>query len=73
MASFAIHFNPALTDIPVVEVQPIKTSCKNTELNDLKIKTGGSKTSDFNIHVQNDKLGYIEKGEYIFSFSARVS
>lgn len=72
LASFAIHFDPKLTGIPIVDVKAISTNCEFTEPSDLKIKTGGGKSSDFNIHMQNEKIGYLERGEYVFEFSAKV-
>ncbi|WP_410678240.1 RelA/SpoT domain-containing protein [Citrobacter europaeus] len=71
-ASFAGHFNPAFKAIPEVTVTPIETTAENTSLSDLKIKTGVGKASDFNAHVFNDKLGFVDKGEYIFSFVAKL-
>ncbi|WP_049854865.1 RelA/SpoT domain-containing protein [Dickeya fangzhongdai] len=71
-ASFAGHFNPAFETIPEVTVIPIETTAINTEISDLRIKTGVGKVSDFNAHVFNDKLGCVEKGEYLFSFVAKI-
>ncbi|AHY08192.1 RelA/SpoT domain-containing protein [Serratia plymuthica] len=72
-ASFAGHFTPALKTIPNVSVTPIETTAKNTEISDLRVNTGVGKTSDFNAHVFNDKLKYVEEGEYLFSFVAKLN
>jgi len=71
-ASFAGHFNPAFKTIPEVSVNIIETTAKKTKPEDLKIKTGVGKVSDFNAHVFNEKLGYVEEGEYLFSFVAKT-
>ncbi|EKN3982462.1 TPA: RelA/SpoT domain-containing protein [Yersinia enterocolitica] len=72
-ASFAGHFTPALKTIPNVCVTPIETTAKNTEISDLRVNTGVGNTRDFNAHVFNDKLKYIEEGEYLFSFVANLN
>ncbi|WP_406841952.1 GTP pyrophosphokinase [Morganella morganii] len=69
-ASFAGHFTPALKTIPNVSVTPLETTAKNTTISDLRVNTGVGNTRDFNAHVFNDKLRYIEEGEYLFSFVA---
>ncbi|HHS9280982.1 TPA: GTP pyrophosphokinase [Klebsiella michiganensis] len=72
-ASFAGHFTPALESIPNVSVTPIETTAKNTKISDLRVNTGVGNTRDFNAHVFNDKLKYIEEGEYLFSFVANLN
>lgn len=72
-ASFAGHFTPALEAIPNVSVTPIETTAKNTKISDLRVNTGVGNTRDFNAHVFNDKLKYIEEGEYLFSFVASLN
>ncbi|MBA8868989.1 RelA/SpoT domain-containing protein [Pantoea agglomerans] len=72
-ASFAGHFTPALDTIPNVSVIPIETTAKNTKISDLRVNTGVGNTRDFNVHVFNDKLKYIEEGEYLFSFVANLN
>ncbi|WP_205418010.1 GTP pyrophosphokinase [Enterobacter cloacae] len=71
-ASFAGHFNPPFEIKPDVIVTPIETTAANTDVSDLRVNTGVGKGNDFNAHVFNDKLGYVEKGEYLFSFVATV-
>ncbi|EFM0289377.1 TPA: RelA/SpoT domain-containing protein [Escherichia coli] len=72
-ASFAGHFTPALKTIPNIIVTPIKTTAKNTNISDLRVNTGVGNTRNFNAHVFNDKLKYIEEGEYSFSFMANLN
>ncbi|MEM5306105.1 GTP pyrophosphokinase [Enterobacter ludwigii] len=71
-ASFAGHFNPPFEKIPEVTVTSIEVVAENTDKSDLRVNTGVGKGNDFNAHVFNDKLGYVEKGEYLFSFVAKI-
>ncbi|MCJ8536200.1 GTP pyrophosphokinase [Enterobacter cloacae] len=71
-ASFAGHFNPPFETIPEVTVTSIEVVAENTDKSDLRVNTGVGKGNDFNAHVFNDKLGYVEKGEYLFSFVAKI-
>lgn len=72
-ASFTGHFTPAFKTIPNVRVTPIETTAKNTDISDLRVNTGVGKTSDFNAHIFNNKLRYVEEGEYLFSFVAKLN
>ena len=71
-ASFAGHFTPPFETIPEVTVTSIEVIAENTDKSDLRVNTGVGKGNDFNVHVFNDKLGYVEKGEYLFSFVAKI-
>ncbi|MGF7540220.1 hypothetical protein WOB53_18885 [Providencia rettgeri] len=71
-ASFTGHFDPPFSIIPNVEVELIKTTAENSIPSDIRINIGVGKAYDFNVHIFNKKLGYIEIGEYEFSFSAKI-
>ncbi|CAI3113815.1 hypothetical protein MWMV18_MWMV18_02898 [Acinetobacter calcoaceticus] len=69
-ATFTGHFNPSFEQIPNVEVKVLETSSENTNISDLKVRTGVGQPHNFNVHLFNEKLGYVEEGIYKFSFNA---
>lgn len=71
-ASFIVRLSAQFSDNPIIEVKPLTTTGKETKISDLNIKTGVGNYGNFNVHIFNAKLGYIEKGEYTFSFEVKV-
>lgn len=69
-ASFTGHFKPMFDCIPRVEVTAVEVSCANTEVSDLDVKIGVGQPHNFNVHIFNKKLHYIEEGTYKFHFKA---
>lgn len=69
-ATFTGHFNPKFDQIPEVDVKVLETDCLNTEISDLKVRIGVGQPHNFNVHLFNEKLGYVEEGIYKFSFKA---
>ncbi|MCG6490226.1 hypothetical protein K6U37_14910 [Vibrio parahaemolyticus] len=71
-ASFAGQFKPPFEKIPEVVVKLIKTTVPETDDSNLEIKLGVGKVNDFNLHISNKMLGYVEPGEYEFSYEATM-
>lgn len=69
-ATFTGHFNPKFEKIPHVEVTVLETNSLNTDISDLRVRTGVGQPHNFNVHLFNDKLGYVEEGIYKFGFKA---
>lgn len=69
-ATFTGHFNPKFDQIPYVDVTVIETDSTNTDLAHLRVRTGVGQPHNFNVHLFNDKLGYVEEGIYKFTFKA---
>ncbi|MEO3358556.1 RelA/SpoT domain-containing protein [Acinetobacter haemolyticus] len=71
-ATFTGHFDPVFDTIPDVEGEIVKVEGINTDLSELSFKIGVGKSTDFNVHLFNNKIGYVEVGKYTFKYKAYV-
>ncbi|MBS7816713.1 GTP pyrophosphokinase [Wohlfahrtiimonas chitiniclastica] len=69
-ASFTGQLQPFFSIPPNVEVILTKVEANDTKINDIKIRVGVGKTSDFNVHIWNYNDKNIEAGTYHFSYKA---
>lgn len=64
---FEVEPNKIEIDGKVIDVEGI-----NTDKSKLTFKIGVGKNTDFNVHLFNKSLGYVEVGKYTFRYKARV-
>ncbi|MBP6468492.1 MAG: hypothetical protein KA277_10825 [Fusobacteriaceae bacterium] len=72
-ATFTGHFDPKFDCIPTVEVELIETKGIETDKSKLSVTTGVGQPHNFNVHLFNKDLGYIEVGKYKFKFKGYVA
>lgn len=66
------QFKPPFERKPEVTIKLIKTTASGANEHNLEIKLGVGKASDFNLHIFNRDLGYVELGLYEFSYEAII-
>lgn len=71
-ATFTGVFDPPFDSCPIVEIKIEKVEGIKTNIDNLIVNAGAAKENNFNAHLFNKELGYVEEGKYWFNFTAHI-